>query len=485
MRGNEGPRPTSERERTILFLATLGTLMVAVDSTIVILALPTIGLDLSASLGLVIWTILIYLLVTAVLTTQLGRLGDLFGRGRIYLVGFAVFTAGSAIAGFSGSADELIAARAIQAIGGALMIANASALIADTIPRERRGRAFGFTAMGWSIGAVLGILLGGLITTEIGWRYVFFINVPIGIAAIVIGLRSLPRDEARPGQWDPPGFATLSAVLGLVCYGAIDFSSYGLDATNAALIVLGVALLPVFVWLELRAAHPLVDLRELRERVLGFSLLAAFFQSVGYLSIVFLLTMYLQGIRGLSPLNASILLIPGYLVGAVVGPFMGRQSDRLGARRLATAGIGCMIVGTVAYSLLTAGSSLLWVPAISVVTGIGSGTFFPANNSAIMGRATPRTFGAIAGLRATLQNVGTLFSFVLALTIASVSVPRYVAYEVFLGSSDLTGGVSRSFLHGIDVALYGSTAVLLLAIFLSWARGEDGSPSAPGSRSGA
>jgi MFS family permease len=461
------------REGPILFLTTLGTLMVAVDSTIVILALPTIGRELGASLALIVWIILIYLLITAVLTTQLGRLGDLLGRGRIYLAGFAVFTAGSALAGLATSADILIADRGIQAIGGALMIANAGALIADTFPRERRGRAFGFTALGWSVGAVLGILLGGVITTAIGWRYVFFINIPIGAVALAIGHRTVPADVQGEGRFDLPGFAALAALLSLVCYGAIDYATYGLDSTNLALVAGGLLLVPVFVFVERGRPEALIDLGELRERVLGFSLLAAFFQSLGYLAIVFLLTMYLQGIRGLSPLDASVLLVPGYLVGAIAGPFMGQQADRLGARTLATAGIGCMIVGTVSYSLLGTGSSLVWVPVISLVTGVGNGMFYPANNSAIMSRASPRTFGAIAGLRGTLQNVGTLFSFVLALTIAAASVPRYVAYEVFLGTSNLTGGVSESFLGGLHAALYGSAVILIVALGLSWARGED------------
>jgi MFS family permease len=471
-------------ERSVLFLTTLGTLMVAIDTTIVILALPTIGRELSASLALVVWVILIYLLVTAVLTTQLGRLGDLWGRGRIYLAGFAVFTAASAGAGFAPTALALVAARAVQAVGGALMIANSGALIADAFPRERRGRAFGFTALGWSVGAVLGILLGGVITTTLGWRFVFFINLPVGAVALWVGARSLPRDTPRPARADLPGFALLAGLLSLVCYGGIDYATYGFTGTNVALIALGLALLVPFVWVESRQPAPVVDLRELKERVLGFSLLAAFFQSLGYLAIVFLLTMYLQGIRGLSPLDASVLLVPGYVVGAVAGPFLGHQADRHGARRLATGGITCMLAGVLGYSLLGLSTPLFWIPVISLVTGVGNGMFYPANNSAIMSRASPRTFGAIAGLRGTLQNVGTLFSFVLALTIAAASIPRAVAYEVFLGTTNLTGGVSQSFLTGIHSALYGAAIVLGISLALSWARGEDRHPREGPARSG-
>ncbi len=474
------PAERGPHELAVLFLTTLGTLMVAVDTTIVILALPTIGRELSASLSLVVWVILAYLLVVAVLTTQLGRVGDLLGRGRSYLAGFTVFTIGSGAAGFAPSAEGLVAARVVQAVGGALMVANSGALIADAFPAHRRGRAFGYTALGWSVGAVLGILLGGLITTALGWRYVFFINLPIGLLALAVGWGRLPSDARRDSGFDVPGFLLLGAALSLLCYGAIDFATYGLDVTNLAYLLAGVAVLPAFVGVELRQPRPMVDLRELRQRRLGFSLLAAFFQSLGYLAVVFLLTMYLQGIRGLSPLDASVLLVPGYLLGAVAGPYMGRLSDRGVTRHLASAGILCMLIAVLAYAQLDAATPLYWVPVISLVTGVGNGMFYPANNSAIMSEASPRTFGAIAGLRGTLGNVGTLLSFVLALTIAAASIPRAVAYEVFLGTTNLTGGVSTDFLNGIHAALYGSALVLVVALALSWGRGEDPKGRAPG-----
>ena len=461
-------------EFAVLLLTTIGTLMVAVDSTIVILALPTMARDLSAPLSTIIWTILIYLLITAALTTQAGRLGDMFGRAGIYNLGFAVFTIGSAASGFAPSAEILIVARAFQAIGGALVFANSGALIAAAFPPERRGRAFGFLVFGWSVGAILGILLGGVITTELGWRYIFFINIPIGVVAVALGLRMLPRSAPQKVAFDYAGFAIFSAMLTLICYGLIEVAVFGVSALNLAYLLVGFALAPVFVFAELRIAAPMLQLRQLRNRLLGFSLLAGLFQALGYLSVIFLLTMYLQGLRGLSPLDASLLLVPGYLLGALVGPWMGSRVDRRGARTLATAGIVLMAVAVLAYSQLSIGSWLGWIPLISLVTGVGSGMFYPANNTAVMSQATPRTFGEISGLRVTLSNIGTLLSFVLALTIASASIPRQLAYEVFLGTTNLVGGIGSDFLTGIHAALYGSVAILLLAAGLSWSRGREG-----------
>jgi len=476
------PSPSAEpsgpaHETAVLTLTTLGTLMVAIDSTIVILALPTMARDLAAPLETVIWTILIYLLITAALTTQAGRLGDMWGRGRVYNSGFALFTVGSAACGFAPTADFLIASRALQAIGGAIMFANSGALIASVFPPTRRGRAFGYISFGWGVGAILGILLGGVITTELGWRYIFFINIPIGVVAVVLGWVTLPRSRPEPTHFDVPGFLLLSGALALICYGAIETASYGVSSLNLLYVVLGLVLVPAFVVAELRNPRPMLELRQLRDRLLGFSLMAGFLQSLGYLSVVFLLTLYLQGLRGLSPLNASLLLVPGYLVGALSGPFMGRKVDLLGYRALATGGILCMLAAVAGYSLLDLNSWLGWVPFISLLSGFGTGMFYPANSTAIMARTAPGTFGSISGLRGTLSNMGTLLSFVLTLTIASASVPRAVAYQVFLGIGTLTGGVGADFLNGIHAALFGSAAILVIAAILSWSRGPSGAPA--------
>ena len=470
------PEPSAARESAVILLTTIGTLMVAVDSTIVILALPTMTRELHANLSSVIWAILLYLLVTAAFTTQSGRLGDMLGRAPIYNLGFVIFTVGSLFAGLSPDVTILNVSRAVQAIGGSLIFANSGALIAAAIPPVRRGRAFGYLVFGWSVGAILGVLLGGAITTLIGWRYIFFINLPIGVVAVALGLRTLPKTERVRTGFDIPGFVSFSAMLTLICYGAIEVAVYGSGLAYFGYLLAGLVLVPVFVVAELRAKEPMLDLHQLKDRLLSFSLLAGFLQAAGYLAVIFLLTMYLQGIRGLSPLDASLLLVPGYLLGALTGPFFGRRISQYGARGLATAGILLMAGAVLVYATMDQSTWLGLIPIVSIVTGIGSGMFYPANNTAIMGQATPETFGAISGLRATLSNMGTLISFVLAITIASASVPRAVAYQVFLGVGGSIGALSGPFLSGIHAALIGSAIVLGLAALLSWSRGPGNAP---------
>ena len=183
-------------QRAALAVIVLGTLMVAIDTTIVLLALPTMAGDLHAGLDVMIWTILVYLLLTAVLTVHLGRIGDVYGRSRMFNACFAVFTAGSFLCALAPDAYSLIGFRVVQAVGGSLMAANSGAIVADIFPPESRGKAFGYTTLGWSAGATVGIVLGGIITTLVGWRYIFFLNVPIGIVAVPLGIRTL-RDPTR------------------------------------------------------------------------------------------------------------------------------------------------------------------------------------------------------------------------------------------------------------------------------------------------
>ena len=456
-----------------LFILVLGTLMGALDSTIVVLAFPDIAKGLNSNIATTIWIILIYLLVLAVTTTPFGRLGDIYGRSRMFNSGFAVFTVGSALCGVSTNIYYLILFRAVQAIGGSLLQSNGGAIIADIFPIEERGKAFGYNSMGWTIGSMIGIVLGGIITTFIGWEYIFFINIPIGIAAFLIGIMYLKDVNRVDTRVDLGGMALMTAALSLIAFGAVDFAGSGKTHLNMSLIALGLAIFPIFIFYELQQKNPMIDLHIFEERVLRYSLLAGFFMSLGYLSVVFLVIMYLQGVRGLSPLDASLLLIPGYVVGSLLSPFMGKLSDRYGARIIATGGIVAVEIAVLLYMTLRSDSSLYIVLIASTISGLGTSMFFPANNSAVMKRAHSGSYGSLSGLLRTLQNIGVLGSFVIAISVASASVPRSVAFDIFIGTTNLTGAIAGEFIVGIDSAFIVSMVILAIAGAMSFVRGKD------------
>ncbi|MEM0163919.1 MAG: MFS transporter [Thermoplasmata archaeon] len=460
----------AENRNWILLSVLIGTLMSAVDTTIVILALPTLTVGLNAPFIDTIWVILIYLLFLAALTTQMGRLGDIFGRGRIFNIGFLVFIAGSAAAGASPNVDFLIAMRAFQGFGAVLIQANSSAIVADHFPPNERGKAFGITSMGWNIGGTVGIVLGGVITTLIGWRYIFYINVPIGLIGFVIALKYIKDNRRTNVKIDYAGTAMLIVLLGLVSYGVIDIAGNGLSAFNMIIIVIGLLLIIPFIFTELKVKDPVIELSAFKERILTFSLMAAFLQAVGYLSVIFILIMYMQGIRGFTPLYASLLLVPGYVLASMLAPLMGRLSDRIGAGLVATTGIFFMAAGVSVYFLLNLTSSIYLIIGGSMISGFGGSMFWPSNNSAVMSGASKKIYGSISGLLRTLTNMGTLMSYVITITVAAATVPRYVAFEVFLGLGKLNGKVSSKFMTGIHYALFVSIILLVFAGIFSIVR---------------
>jgi len=478
--GGEEIEAQPEHSNIVLGIVMLGTLMGALDSTIVLLAFPVINDSLHSNLATSLWIILAYLLVIAVATTQMGRIGDIYGRCRIFNLGFVVFTVGSLLCGLSTHIYLLIGFRAVQAVGGAILQATSGAIIADYFPRQMRGRAYGYNSLGFTAGAMLGILLGGVITTYISWQYIFFINIPIGAIAVTVGLTYIrdvhPRAKVK---LDLPGMALLAAALVLLSLGLVEFAANGANPYNIGAALAGAALLPIFMLYDRRLPNSLIDFEALKIRVLRNAILAAFFTSLGYFSVVFLVIMYLQGIRALTPLNASLLLVPGYVAGSFLGPIMGRLSDKYGSREIATTGIFFLAVAILIYLTMGAETPLYIVLFASAVSGLGTSMFFPANNSAVMANARTGSFGSISGLLRTVQNIGLVGSYVLSISVAAASIPRYIAFEVFIGTKSLSGGVSQEFISGIDHAFYVSVAILALAAVLSFIRGKDVRAASP------
>jgi EmrB/QacA subfamily drug resistance transporter len=468
--GPAGPPP--QRAGLALVVIMAGVLMTAVDTTIVVLALPEIQRSLHVALSNVTWVIISFLLVITLLATQVGKLGDMFGRVRMYETGFAVFVVGSLLCALAWNEVSIIAFRVVQGVGGALIMANSGAVIADLYPREQRGRAYGFTALGWTIGAVLGVVLGGLIVTYVSWRWIFWINVPTGVLAIAVALRVLrDKGERTRQRLDPLGMITLGCGLFGVLWAITKLANAPFDASTAGYLIGGVVLIGVFVFIESRTAAPMLPLRIFKVPTMAASLGASLFQGLASFAVLFLLLMYLQGPRGLSPIHASLLLLPGYLISAGVSIYAGRLADKYGAVLPATAGLALQVVSLVLYAQLSNATPLWWIVIVGAINAVGACLFFPANSSAIMKAAPPDMFGIASGMLRTFSNVGMVFSFSVAILVASRSISRQLAFAIFVGTTSLHGQAASAFTTGLHAAFYESVAFMVIAAILSALRG--------------
>ncbi len=316
-----------------LLVTTIGSMMVAIDSTIVILGLPDMLQDLHSNLVRMTWVLMAYLLVSTVLLLTFGRMADMFGRVKMYNLGFIIFTLGSVACGFSQSDTMLIGSRVVQGLGGAMLSANAMAIITEVFPAKQRGQAMGINAITWGAGSVLGPVLGGIILAIGSWRWIFLVNLPIGIVATLLAYLLL--HDIAP---NPKGerFDLLGALLfsvGLVALLLAITSGIGsgwFTPPILGLFALAVVSLGLFVVRELRFAFPMLDLSLFENRTYGFSVAAAALQSLAIFAVNFLLIFYLQGVRAFSPLTAALLILPMPLVGSIVGPLSGRWADRIG-----------------------------------------------------------------------------------------------------------------------------------------------------------
>ena len=448
-----------------------GVLITAIDTTIVVLALPEIEKGLKVGLASVIWVVIGYLLVITLLATQVGRFGDMYGRVRMYEAGFLIFVLGSLACALSWNETSIILFRILQGIGGAFVTANSGAVIAGLYPPHERGRAYGYNSIGWSLGAVVGIVLGGLIVTYVSWRWIFWINVPIGLLALILATRVLHEiREKVKHKTDIIGMICLGMGLFGVLWAMTKLTTNSFDASVAGYLGGGILLLILFGFIEWKRVEPMLNLKIFKIPAMTPSLLAALFQGLANFAVLFLVIMYLQGSRGLSPIHASLLLIPGYIIGSAIGPFAGRLADKIGAVIPATIGLAVQIVALFLYAQLGTTTGLWLVVLASIINGAGNSFFFPANSSAVMKASPQAMFGISSGMLRTFSNIGMVFSFSVAILVAARSIPKHLAFAIFVGTTSLRGGLAADFTSGLHAAFYASMIFMAIAAILSAVR---------------
>lgn len=402
---------------TVFAILAVGIFMATLDSSIVNISLPTIaryfGVPLS---GAVEWVIIAYLVVIAGVLLTTGRLADMIGRKPIWVAGLIIFTTGSAICGASLSLGMLIAARALQGLGGAFIMAVSPAMLTSAFPPTERGRALGMNAVIVALGVSVGPTLGGIITEHFTWRWIFYVNLPLGILGVMATLRILQEKRPRGyGRFDPWGALFLAIGLVALTIGLSFGQEWGWNSPLLiTTLVVAVIALAIMVIIEHRVSNPVIDFALLRHRVFLSANISLVLSFLALFAVSFMLPFYLEQLRGFSTEQAGLLLTPLPLAIAVLAPLSGSLADRIGTRWLAAGGLTIACIGLLLISQLNAHSSILDIIWRLVVTGAGQAMFQSPNNSALMGSAPKGQQGSAAGFLATGRVIGQSVSVALA-----------------------------------------------------------------------
>ena len=399
---------TSPHKNWTLVAVSLGTFMLLVDITIVVVALPSIRGALHTSFSDVQWTIDAYSLTLASLLLPSGSLADILGRRRVFIGGLVIFTIGSLLCGLATSGTMLIACRAFQGIGGATVFATSLALLAQTFHGKERGFAFGVWGAVAGAASGLGPLLGGLLTTDLSWRWIFFVNLPVGIAAVIITFRNVAEfkpDTAR--RIDVPGFLVFTGGLFFLIYGLIESSHRGWGSTVVVgSLVLAVLLILSFPVIESRIKQPMFDLQLFRKPAFDGGLLAAFGMNGGLFAMFLYLTLYLQDSLHYSALATGLRIALITLVMMCVAIPSGRFSQRIPARWMMGPGLIIVGIGLLLMRGITHDSSWTHLIPGFIIAGAGAGMVNPTLANAAIGVVEPRNAGMASGISSTFRQIG-------------------------------------------------------------------------------
>jgi len=441
--------------------------MANLDLTIVVIGLPTILQQLHATIYHGIWIITGYTLMMTILLVLLGRLADLYGRVRLYNLGFAIFTVGSLFCTLSRNGAELIAFRFLQGAGAALLYANSGAIITDAFPADELGMGLGINVMAVNLGAIAGYTLGGVMITYFGWRSIFLLNIPIGVFGTIWGYLNLKEISRKPvGQkFDFTG--ALLYCIGLATILLALTIGDPLSIRNLIILGCGVAFFIAVIFVELRQKFPTLDLALFKIRQFALGNIAGFLNAIAFSCGPFLRSLYLQLILGYSAAKTGLLLIPMEIIIFAISPFSGKLSDKIGARVLSSIGLLLNAAALFWFATLNKSSSYSAVLVSLLLFGCGMALFFPPNSSAVMGSVAPEKRGVANGIRMTLNQTGNVFSVPFSLLLMTLVMP-YSKLSQIVGSSQLlSSNESTIFMNAINHACFILGIITLAAIIPS------------------
>jgi len=469
---------TSSREQQnpqlVLANVCVGLFMAALNQRTLVVSLPTLTRVFHTSLTTIQWTLLAYDLTLIGLVLTLGRLGDLFGRKRIYTGGYLLFVCGSALCGLAQSPAELIAFRVLQGIGGSMLVANGRAILTVVFPAEQRGKTLGFASMAFHVGFLTGPTLGGFLIDTVGWRWNFFINIPFGLLGAYLAWRILTEAERKSEtvRIDIQGAFLLLVTNASFLYAMNQLPHLGLHHPRVfSLILLSAITFLLFIWTELRVETPILSLSLFRSRLFSAANLSLFFITSTQSAISFLMPFYLQTIMGFTPTQMGWIIIANSVVIVMMAPLAGQLSDRLGSRLLCTIGAGFMVTGQYFIASLTPDSTAVRIMLPLALSGLGWAVFNSPNQSAILGSVPRDKVGAASGMTVTTARVGgamgtalsaTLFTY--GLTAAGLSHLQAESPQAWSSSPEI---FVRTFSHTIHIINF----FALLSVLFSAVRG--------------
>jgi len=434
----------------------LGLFMIMLDNTIVNVALPSIERDLGMSLSQLEWVVAGYALTFAALMLTGGKLADLLGRRLVFVAGLAVFTAASLACGLAGSADMLIAARVVQGVGAAMMNPATLSIITATFPPRQRGTAIGIWAGVSALALAIGPLVGGLLSEHVDWSWIFFVNVPVGIIAIVAAFVFVDesRDTSRNQRPDVPGLVTSAVGLFALTYALIEANSHGWGSTRiVGAFPLAAVSLVAFVVLELRQQRPMLDLTLFRNPTFSGANVAMLLVALAMFGVFFYVSLYVQQILGYSPVEAGASFLPATVLIAVLSPQVGRLVDRVGSRWLTGAGMTSLALSLLLYSRLGTESSYADILPGLVLMGVGMALVMTPTTAAAMSSVPRDQAGVGSAVLNSMRQVG-----------GSLGIAVMGAIVAHVTSTSLAAGDARpeAFVHGFQRGLE-IAAVIALA----------------------
>ena len=459
---------------TVLTNTTIGALMSQLDGNIVLIALPTITRSLNASAFEALWVLMGYILMTAVLLLAFGRLADMYGKVRLYNLGFAIFTIGSGLCSLSVNGGMLVFFRLVQGVGAALIWANNAAILTDAFPPNERGRAIGVNLVAGISGSVIGLILGGILTVALGWQSIFWINLPIGAFATYWAYKKLRElGTVHHERIDLPGNIMFAGGLTAFLVGLTLGALSGYTLVDVVSMVAGLLIVGGFVYVELHSRTPLMDFTLFKIRAFTAGILSNFLASIARSAVSLVLTIYFQGVLIYDAFKAGLALIPFAVAFVSLGPLSGYLSDKYGPRWFTTVGLSISTAGLVGLALIPANVSYSVLAVLMILVGAGGGMFVAPNISSIMSSAPVTRRGVASGMSATLVTTGALLSLSISFAVLATSIPINVLQAVFAGLPLPGGAPSVDLFIGPMHTIFWIMALMsLVAIVPSALRGQ-------------